>query len=392
MIDNAEKKQNILFSLLSGELQGLPINQDVQNALTPEYLSHLFKFAKQHDVVHLVGDALDKNGLLDQDAELKKRFLYERSMAVFRCEQLQYELECITQVFEQAQIAYLPLKGAVLRQYYKEPWMRTSCDIDILVHPEDVEKAVSALETQLQYTRGEESDHDVLLTSESGMSLELHYQLQGVEARETEEKVLTDIWLHARKSAGKEWGYELPDAYFYAYHISHIAKHLRGGGCGVRSVLDTWILNHSIEFDKNAREAVLQETRLGKVAKGLENLAEVWFSNQPADELSEILGEYIVRGGLYGSMANVITKWKNEKKNPVSYLFSRLFLPYENMKYKYPKLKKYPVLYPFYTVKRWCQLFQKDKKERALNEMSQIANSDEVRQARLAKMMQDLEL
>ena len=392
MIDNAEKKNNILFSLLSWELQGLPINQDVQNALTPEYLSHLFKFAKQHDVVHLVGDVLDRNGLLDQDAELKKRFLYERSMAVFRCEQLQYELASISGVFEQEQIAYLPLKGSVLRGYYPEPWMRTSCDIDILVHPEDVEKAVSALETQLQYTRGEESDHDVLLTSESGMSLELHYQLQGVEARETEEKVLTDIWSYARKSDGKEWGYELPDAYFYAYHISHIAKHLRGGGCGVRSVLDTWILNHNIEFDKNAREAVLQETRLGKVAKGLENLAEVWFSNQPTDELSEILGEYIVRGGLYGSMANVITKWKNEKKNPVSYLFSRLFLPYENMKYKYPKLKKYPVLYPFYTVKRWCQLFQKDKKERALNEMSQIANSDEVRQARLAKMMEDLEL
>ena len=58
---------------------------------------------------------------------------------------------------------------------------------------------------------------------------------------------------------------------------------------------------------------------------------------------AEILGEYIVRGGLYGSMANVITRWKNEKKNPVSYLFSRLFLPYEHMKYKYPKLKKYPV-------------------------------------------------
>ena len=384
--------EKIISLLLKCELGDERSSEQSVALLQDENLSEVYKFSKQHDVVHLVGDALDKNGLLDQDAELKKRFLHERSMAVFRCEQLQYELECITQVFEQAQIAYLPLKGAVLRQYYKEPWMRTSCDIDILVHPEDVEKAVSALETQLQYTRSEESDHDVSLFAESGVHLELHYQLQGVEARETEEKVLTDIWLHARKSAGKEWGHELPDAYFYAYHISHIAKHLRGGGCGVRSVLDTWILNHSIEFDKNAREAVLQETRLGKVAKGLENLAEVWFSNQPADELSEILGEYIVRGGLYGSMGNVVTIWKNEKKNPVSYLFSRLFLPYEHLKYKYPKLKKYPVLYPFYTIKRWCQLFRKDTKERALNEMNQMANSDEAHQVRIAKMMEDLEL
>ena len=34
---------------------------------------------------------------------------------------------------KKVQIPFLPLKGSVIRQYYPEPWMRTSCDIDILV-------------------------------------------------------------------------------------------------------------------------------------------------------------------------------------------------------------------------------------------------------------------
>lgn len=384
--------EKIISLLLKCEICDGSLSEQSLTLLQDKSLSELYTFSKRHDLVHLVGAVLDKNGLLDKDAELKKRFLHERNMAVFRCEQMQYELECATQVFDECKIPYLPLKGAVLRGYYKEPWMRTSCDIDILVHREDLERAISALESRLNYTREEEGDHDVCLVAESGAHLELHYQLQGVEAREKEETVLTDIWLHARKSAGKEWGYELPDAYFYAYHISHIAKHLRGGGCGVRSILDTWILNHSIIFDKNARESVLKQTNLWKVAQAIENLAEVWFSNQPADELSETLGEYIANGGMYGSVDNAIAVRKTEQKNPVSYLFSRLFLPYEHLKYKYPKLKKYPILYPFYTIKRWFQLFEKDTKGRVLREIDSLSNTDDNKQERLAKMMQDLHL
>ncbi|MBO4954226.1 MAG: nucleotidyltransferase family protein, partial [Clostridia bacterium] len=36
-------------------------------------------------------------------------------------------------------IDFMPLKGAVIRQYYPEPWMRTSCDIDIHVKKDRLE-------------------------------------------------------------------------------------------------------------------------------------------------------------------------------------------------------------------------------------------------------------
>ena len=50
-------------------------------------------------------------------------------------------MEEIRTVFEQQKIFFLPLKGAVIRDFNPEAWMRTRSDIDILIREEDYEKA-----------------------------------------------------------------------------------------------------------------------------------------------------------------------------------------------------------------------------------------------------------
>ena len=56
-------------------LIGDEINEDKQTgsqpALTEEQLARLYKRAKQHDLAHLVGDALIKKGLLADPAQSK---------------------------------------------------------------------------------------------------------------------------------------------------------------------------------------------------------------------------------------------------------------------------------------------------------------------------------
>ena len=123
-----------MFALLRSEIQGTGLGEEVKNFITLEGLPALFALAKKHDLAHLVGDALDRNGFLSDGAEMRKPFLRERNMAVYRYEQQQYDFEQICDTLEDAQIPFLPLKGSVLRGYYPEAWMRTSCDIDILVH------------------------------------------------------------------------------------------------------------------------------------------------------------------------------------------------------------------------------------------------------------------
>ena len=62
----------ILFVALSSALNGNFINEEIKNLITLERLPALFKLAKQHDLAHLVGDALDKNGFLPENTEALK--------------------------------------------------------------------------------------------------------------------------------------------------------------------------------------------------------------------------------------------------------------------------------------------------------------------------------
>ena len=79
--------EKVFFALIRFEINGDELCDEMKNLITPEMLPALFKLSKRHDLVHLIGNALDKNGLLPKNTEAKKRFLQERNMAVYRYEQ-----------------------------------------------------------------------------------------------------------------------------------------------------------------------------------------------------------------------------------------------------------------------------------------------------------------
>ena len=380
----------ILFALLRFEISGAELCETDKNLIKEEVLPALYKLSKKHDLAHLIGDALDKNGLLVDGSEAKKRFLQERNMAVYRYEQLQYELECICDTFEEAKISFIPLKGAVIRQYYPEPWMRTSCDIDILVEEENLQTAIAVLEEKLSYKCTEIGQHDAQIFAENGTHIELHYSLLESGSKNTVKPILDLVWKRVEQISF--FCCRMSDNLFYVYIISHIAKHLKFGGCGIRPLMDLWILNHKIMHDNSEREKLLKEAGLFTLAKSLEGLSEIWFSGVKADELSIALEEYILTGGVYGSFDNKVAAQQSRKKNKFSYLISRLFLPYSQMKFKYPTLQKYPILYPFFVVKRMFFLFKKDTKKRAVSELNQTISGDEEKQKQIAKLLKDLDL
>lgn len=117
---------------------------------------------------------MKNNGLCgEQGKELDN----EMFRAAFRCEQLEHELKKICGTLEKARIPFIPLKGSVLRRYYPEPWMRTSCDIDVFVREADLDRAIEALWENLSYRIGEISDHDVQIYTPNGQHIELHRNL-----------------------------------------------------------------------------------------------------------------------------------------------------------------------------------------------------------------------
>lgn len=328
----------------------------------------LFRLSKKHDLAHLIGYALKISGA-EMDEDIQKAFGQEMNLAVFRYVKINYDLEAMSGALERAQIKFIPLKGAVLRQYYSEPWLRTSCDIDVLIQESELERAVSCL-ADAGYLAEKQASHDVSLHSPGGVHIELHYRLMEEEWANGASEVLNEVWSSVSPHEGSQYRYVMPDEMFYFYHIAHMAKHFVNGGCGIRPFIDIWILNHRVPHDDARRRALLAEGGLLTFAERAEQLSEVWFGGTEHTDVTRQMEEYILHGGVYGTMQNRVVIQQQKQGGKLRYLLSRVFLPYDTIKYHYPILQRHRWLTPIMEVRRWGNLiFHRGKAGQALNEL-----------------------
>lgn len=370
---------NLFLALVRAELRDVEpssVRPDLSNEeiLNSEVLDSLCRLASAHDMTQVLGSALFKLGLSRDDAHYS---FFRRAQidAVYRVEQLQYELARISELFEKCQIRHIPLKGSVLRAYYPRPEMRTSCDIDLLVDPADLDTAASALCDTLKYQKGKVGSHDVAFLSESGVSLELHYTLSEDKSHPKMQRVLSRVWDYALPEHEGACLCHLEWEFFVYYHIAHMVKHFEYGGCGIRTFTDLWVLRHRApKFSDEKLERLLSDGEILTFAKYANMLSEMWFSsvhpNNAEDEaLLSLMYDYLLRGGIYGSTENRVTVGRIKKSGSVAYIGSRLFLPYDNMKYDYPILQKHAILLPFCEVHRWFRLLHGGTARRIANEL-----------------------
>lgn len=353
-------------------LIGAEINPDLQISEPISFsegeMEALVRIAKQHSLAHLFAAALERRGILGEDAS-SQVLRQEMLLAVYRQQQRAVALEEVGRAFDAAKIFYLPLKGAVLAYYYPAPWMRSSCDIDVLVSRDDLSAATAALTEGLSYECKGEASHDVSFYSPSGVHLELHFDLVEEGRAQNAADLLSRVWSLVQASPDA-YACRLPDEMFYFYHIAHMAKHLElGGGCGARSFLDLWILEHRIPHDAQKRERLLQEGGLLRFARTARQLSEVWFGGEEADRESLLLQDFLLRGGAYGSVENRIAVEQGRRGGRVRFLLSRIFLPYDRLRYRYPVLKKHRWLFPVFQLVRWCSLPFQGRLHRSVKEL-----------------------
>ncbi len=336
----------------------------------------LMALAKKHQIQHLVSYYFLTLG----DKRFIKRFF---SSVSFTVEQVRAAEE-LTEALSAAQIKHVPLKGTVLRKLYAEAWMRNSCDIDMLVSRHELDAAGRVLE-KLGYIKQDGlSAHDVTY-ARGRIHVELHYLLLEEYRMPKASEVLGEVWSHCEFNGG--YCGIMSDAFYYFYHIAHMAKHFELGGCGMRAVLDTWILNHRCEFDPGARLEILKRGGLDKFEAGVRALSEFWFSDE-GNNAPEILERFILTGGAYGNVQNGVMLSKKTKGGRLGYLLHRLFAPYSQLKRYYPFLDGKPYLLPFYEVRRWFDAFRRDRKKYLFEFSENIKNDGNSEQ--ISKMLTDL--
>lgn len=358
----------ILFSILRSVFHGNQMSDADKQLVTDESLKDAIKLASKHDIAHLVALGLLNNNLADEETKTQLQQLTFR--AVYRYEKLNYELMQVCETLEKAQIPFIPLKGSVIRKYYPEPWMRTSCDIDILVHERNLRSAISCLVENLKYTEHEQNSHDVSLFSSSGVHLELHYDLVEEGWANSSNTILQNVWDYVSPMNGYQYWCEMSDEMFYFYHIAHMAKHLQQGGCGIRTFIDLWILDSLPIVDTVKRNGLLQSGSLLQFAQTASKLAAVWLDNIPLDSVSEKMQSYILGGGVYGTNENRIMVQQQKKGGKIKYALSKIVIPYDTIKFHYPILQKHRWLTPFMQVRRWFKLIFCGHAKRSMRELS----------------------
>ncbi len=381
----------IMFALLRFEINGTKLCDDVKNLITPEILPVLFALSKNHDLAHLIADALEKNGLLEEGSKARQFFLQERNMAISRYEQQQYELNRICKVLEDEKIAYIPLKGSVIRKLYPEPWMRTSCDIDILVKENDLNRAIYALKQQLNYTAKDKKEyHDISLFSPSGVHLELHFIL--IDDNKRFDNLLKKPWEYAVQINEDSFKYQFSNEYFLAYIISHVAYHfVVGGGCGVRSLVDISILN-KIQHNKEKVVELCEKCGLTTFYNKISELSSSCMDGEFSQIEQEDLLEFILNAGMYGDFENRAAINQTKKGGKGRYFLSRIFIPYGQLKRQFSVLEKHKWLMPFCQIARWFKLLFGKNSKNFKKELKANIKVQGEKQESVAKLLKELDL
>ena len=85
-----------------------------------------------------------------------------------------------------------------------------------------------------------------------------------------------------------------------------------------------------------------------------------------------------MKGGVYGTMQNRVAMQQAKSGGKFKYALSRIWLPYDTIKFHYPVLQKHKCLLPFCEIKRWFKLLFKGGVKRSVGELS--ANSSITRE------------
>lgn len=279
------------------------------------------------------------------------------------------DFKALTAELEKAQIWYMPLKGAVIKDIYPRFAMREMSDYDILFdadRAQDVKRIMEALgfETESFDVQNHDTYHKAPVTN-----FEMHRCLFRDEHGALLSEHYTDVKSRLIKDTDNGYGYHFTSEDFYIYMVAHEYKHYQGGGTGLRSLLDTYVYLNKNDLDMDYVAAETAKLGIEEFERTNRGLALVLFDKdaQPAlisgdfaltSEQQSVL-DYIADSGTYGTTEHKVeNKMRSLGGGKFKYIMRRLFGPPKGAQDRaeferwYPMFFKYPVLRPFLPIYR----------------------------------------
>lgn len=356
--------EQVFLSLLRGYVCGQKLN-----ALPTADWQALYHLAQSHNVTGLVGRILADLPADHRPPEaLAVAFRQAMGQTLMAYEKRMAAVQVMEQTLTDAHIPYLMVKGACTAAAYPDPSLRTSGDTDIVLTPDNQQKAVRTLE-QRGFAKKVTHDDVVMLTLR-GFEFELHTRLESINdgscallanpfAPEVAYNKSKNVWV-------------LQPVYTVYYTVLHLLHHIKTGGAGVRMLLDTDLL---LRKDPSLAPKVLELA----ARSGLERsfgcifaLCKQWLDTPlpcsvPAldTDTVEKFAAVILGGGVFGhgngnTGAVFLARQKAVKGDNTPFtrlvaLFCYCFPKADYMAYQFPYLIRRPWLLPFAYLHRFCR-------------------------------------
>lgn len=354
----------LLRTEITGETVTLPEGFDDQ-------FSQVLTLAKRQDVTHLTYHAVKRSGWVPRDGALWESAERDMMKEIFRSTGNEAVLKTAVPILNSAGIPFVPLKGAVIRTWYPEPWMRASCDTDLLIREEDLDRALDALAAGGFTTDRVRHYHDVSLYLQ-GAHLELHFSI--CEDMPAIDRVLRRVWDYVVPADGAE--YRQTPAFFAFHLVAHAMYHFQKGGCGVKPFLDLWILRKNGVYRDESLRPLLEECGITRFYEAMCEAVSAWFCGGESTDLTDEILQYVINGDTYGNFQNETVAGAAVRKSKIRYLLSRAFLPAETMKKIYPELKRRPILLPVCYVRRFWTHLAGEKRNSGRRKLRMILGQD----------------
>ena len=305
--------------------------------------------------------------------------------------------EALSAVFTEESIPHLPVKGYYLRECYPVPELRTFGDIDVLIHPEDRART-DALMKRLGYAP--QQNWEPTYAYQKGMEhYELHTNLMDadLDGRADLRAYFAQAWQHADAEAGLRFR---PEAEFhFVYLVCHLAKHLYGGGAGLRMYLDLalFLRRYDRELDWEKIAAAFASLRLTSFFHTALNACRVWFGSEticplpePEEAALQALADYTLGADLFGHLRDHTAVQVRKQSSRGGALRRMLFPPAEEIEARYTFLQKRRWLLPLaWIVRVFANLRLLPQR---LRELRRVARADERETRSYASFMESIGL
>lgn len=328
----------------------------------------------ENGLVGLVFEYIDPKSFKNQSyynllKEVFKGYVYQDI-------QQQNLIQTINDKFNEAQIKHIFLKGAHLKKIYPQSYMRGMGDIDVLVPENDVDSAKEIF-IKLGFKHESSTSHHHSFIK-SGLIVELHQKLYSINDFENSE-LLKDVFQYA--NIVDNYLYDLDYSYEYVYLLSHLVRHIRSSGVGLRSILDIYFFEEKYqnEIDFSLVQELLEKYSMTEFKSKIHYLNQI-ITNQLElkDQKDFEVIKFIMNSGIHGkgeSFDSYKSKRVYEEKrkgiSKIKYLVKSLFPKRYVIQEQYPYLKKYPWLLPWaWFVRILKQIFKPKNTKMRLKSLS----------------------